>query len=450
MTSTEPQQTRAFVKDLLPPASEAGGEMMELVRAALPYRRSITGNGVRETLRLVDEWATLELTEVPSGSRVFDWIVPPEWNVRDAWIEDLHGNRIVDLAWHPLHVVGYSEPVALRLTGARLASRLHSLPARPEWIPYRTSYYDRTWGFCLTEQQRASIVDDEEYEVVIDSTLDDSGSLTFGEHVTPGSDSQVGEILISTYVCHPGMGNDNLSGIAVAAALARWIPAGVLRHDLRVVFAPATIGALCWLQHRGDAVGLIRHGLVVYCAGDQGPLTYKRSRLGSADIDRAAEHVLLRRADSSIHDFEPWGTDERQFCSPGFDLPVGGLSRSAHGLYPQYHTSGDDLDVVDAHALADSLSAVVEILDIVGSDEMLVRVDPRGEPQLGRHALDGRMTPDLLQDGEHGRQAILWVLNLADGDHSLLDVAERSGLAYPVVRAAADLLLEANLIRRVQ
>ena len=424
--------------------------MMELVRAAYPLPRSITGDGVRETLRLIGDWASLDVTEIPSGTRIFGWTVPPEWNVRGAWIADAAGERIVDLAGSPLHVIGYSEPVRLRLRGSELRERLHSLPEQPDWIPYRTSYYDRTWGFCVTAAQLARIIDDEEYEVVIDSTLDETGSLTFGEHVIQGSEPSRGEILVWTYICHPGMCNDNLSGIAVAAALARWLPERTFRHDIRIVFAPSTIGALCWLHHRGDAVESVRHGLLVFCAGDRGPLTYKRSRQGQADVDRAAKHVLDGRPESSLHDFVPWGSDERQFSSPGFNLPVGCLSRTAHGLYPEYHTSADDLDLVDPEALADSLTAAVEILEIIDANERLMRLDPRGEPQLGPHNLEGRMTKGLLQGGEEGRQAVLWVLNLADGDHTLLDVTERSGLPFSLVREAADVLLGVDLVRHVR
>jgi aminopeptidase-like protein len=423
-----------------------GASMLELVRAARPLPRSITGDGVRETLRLVDEWAPLTVTEVPSGTRVFDWIVPPEWNVRAAWIANEEGERIVDLASCTLHVVGYSEPVCARMTGSELRGRLHSIPDRPDWIPYRTSYYDRTWGFCVSERQLARIEDEREYEVVIDATLDEEGSLTFAEHVIRGTHPGAGELLISTYVCHPWMCNDNLAGLAVVAGLGRWLSPGTLRHDVRLVFAPSTIGALCWLHRQGDVTRSIRGGLLVFCAGDRGALTYKRTRSGAERVDHAAEHVLAGRPGSGVVDFVPWGSDERQFSSPGFRLPVGCLSRTSHGLYAEYHTSADDLEIVDAASLADTLVAAAEIIDLLDGDHRLLRVDPRGEPMLWRHDLEGRMTPGLLKGGEEGRQAIAWVLNLADGEHTLLDVSERSGLPVALVREAADVLLDAELV----
>jgi aminopeptidase-like protein len=420
--------------------------MMGLVRALYPLPRSITGDGVRETLRLVSEWAPLELTEIPSGTPVFDWVVPPEWNVRAAWIADEAGTRIVDFAENTLHVVGYSEPVRTRMRGRDLRRRLCWLPDHLDWIPLRTSYYERTWGFCVTGAQLDRIDESSEYEVVIDSSLDENGSLTYGEHVIVGSEPHRGEILVSTYVCHPATCNDNLSGIAIAAALGRWFPAGTFRHSVRILFAPSTIGPIAWLAHT-SALSHIREGIVVSCAGDRGPLNYKRSRDGTARIDRAAAQVLSTKPGASLRDFVPWGGDERQFSSPGIALPMGSLTRTPHGLYPEYHTSADGLDFVSAEMLADSLATVVEILEVVDRDERLVRVDPRGEPQLSRHGIEGRMSGDLLRGGDAGRQALLWVLNLADGEHSLLDIADRAGIAFGLVREAADVLLEADLVR---
>ena len=420
--------------------------MTELVRALQPLPRSLTGDGVRQTLRLVDEWAALDVTEVPSGAQIYDWTVPPEWNVRAAWIADAAGDRIVDLASSTLHVVGYSEPVQATMRGRELRPRLHSLPEHPDWIPYRTSYYERTWGFCLTAAQLDRIADDADYDVVIDATLDGEGSLTYGTHVVPGSDPEARELLVSTYVCHPATCNDNLSGIAVAAALGRWLPRGVLGYDVRIVFAPSTLGALCWLHGAEDELERIRGGMVVSCVGDRGPLTYKRSRDGS-DLDRAAAQVLSVRPGSTLRDFVPWGGDERQFSSPGFGLAMGSLTRTPHGSYPEYHTSADDLEFLTSESLADSLEALVEMLVIVDGNETLVRVEPRGEPQLSQHGLDARMSEGLLRGGEETRQALLWVLNLADGETSLLDTAERSGLPFALVRETADVLLQAGLVR---
>jgi aminopeptidase-like protein len=421
--------------------------MYTLAQRLFPIGRSLTGDGVRATLGLVSEWLPLELTEVPAGTAVYDWIVPPEWNVHDAWIADAEGRRLVDLSDSSLHVVGYSEPVNVRLRGADLQPRLHSLPERPDSIPYRTSYYERTWGFCVADRVRREIDDEGEYEVAIESSLDEHGSLTFGEWFLPGRGEN--EILVSTYVCHPSLANDNVAGIVVAAALARWLPPGRLRHGVRFVFAPSGVGTLAWLERNESRLGRVRSGVVVACAGDRGPLSYKRSRRGDAPVDRAAAHVLARRERASVTDFVPWGTDERQLCSPGFDLPVGRLARTPNGEYDEYHTSDDDLDFITSEHLADTLTALAEVIDVIDADVTLARVEPRGEPQLSRHSIEAAISRDLLLRGDDAKQALFWLLNLADGHHSLLDVAERSGLDFALLASTADLLLDAGLVREV-
>jgi aminopeptidase-like protein len=424
-----------------------GAELYDLARRLYPLRRSLTGAGVRQTLELVSEWAPLDRVEVASGTRVFDWVVPPEWNVEAAWIARPDGTRLVDVDDHGLHLVGYSEPVATRLRGAELDAHLHSLPDRPQWIPYRTAYYDRTWGFCLAQAVRDTIDPDTEYEVCIEATLNAEGSLTYGECVVPGSDAR-GEILISTYICHPSLANDNAAGIAVAAGLARSLIPGQLRNDVRFLFAPSGVGTLAWLQQNHERVGAVRAGLVVACAGDGGPLTYKQSRRGNAVVDRAAEQVLARRDGATVRPFVPWGTDERQFCSPGFNLPVGVLTRTPNGMYPEYHTSADDLDLIAPQHLADSLAALLEIVEVVDANEVFVRTEPHGEPQLSRHALEGSMSGTLLTGGDREKQALFWLLNLADGDHDLLAVAARTELPFALVRATAEALEQAGLLRR--
>jgi aminopeptidase-like protein len=431
----------------LPDDRETGAELAALAGAVFPLPRSLTGEGVRATLALVGERAPLELTEVPSGTAVYDWVVPPEWNVREAWIADAAGRRVVDVADSPLHLQGYSVPVRASLTGAELGAHLHSLPVRPELVPYRTSYYEPAWGFCLSHDARASNDDEARYEVVVDAELDEGGALTYGEHLVPGREPSAGELLVSTHVCHPALANDNVSGIVVCAELARLLPAGRLRHDVRFLFAPATLGALAWLSRNEDSLSRIAGGLVVSCVGDRGALHYKRSRRGGADVDRAAALVLAGRAGAELRDFEPWGTDERQFCSPGFDLPVGALSRTPPGHYPEYHTSADDLALLSPDALADSLRTLAELLDVLDLNVRLERVEPHGEPQLSSHRLEGRMTAGLLHGGEAERQALFWLLNLADGRHTLLDVAERGRLPFDAVVRVADDLLAHGLVR---
>jgi aminopeptidase-like protein len=417
----------------------AGAEAVELMHALYPLRRSLTGDGVRETLRLVSELLPLELVEVPTGTELFDWTVPREWNLDDAWIADAEGRRLVDLRESTLHVVGYSRPVRARLRGSELQAHLHSLPARPELIPYRTAYWEDTWGFCVTEAQRGAIDPEAGYEVCIEARLED-GHLTYGEALLPGRSGR--EVLLSTYVCHPALCNDNLSGVALLAVLGRHLAGRELRYSYRFLFGPGTLGPLAWLARNRERLGSVAHGLAVSCCGDPGPLTYKRSRRGDAEVDRAAAHVLRHtRPDARVEGFAPWGGDERQFCSPGFDLPVGALTRTPHGRYPEYHTSADDFALVRSEHLADSLDCLLAIFDVLERNAVYESLSPCGEPQLGRRG---------LYDGEEGlRRALLWTLNLADGRHALLDVAERAGLTFAAVAEAADALVEAELLREV-
>ena len=423
----------------------AGREMYALIEELFPICRSITGDGVRETLRRIDELLPLEVQEVATGTRVLDWTVPEEWNIRDAYVADPDGNRLIDFRSSNLHVVSYSTPIRERMTFAELRPRLHTLPEHPDWIPYRTSYYTEDWGFCLAHRDLDRFRDDIEYEVVIDSSLE-PGSLTYAEHVVPGSGD--GEVLISTHVCHPSLANDNLSGIAVAVWLARALGERGPRHTYRFLFIPGTIGSITWLALNRDRVDRIRHGLVLTCVGDPGPATYKRSRRGNAPVDRAAAHVLGHSdMEHRIEDFAPYGYDERQYCSPGPDLPVGRLSRTPNGRYPEYHTSADNLDLVTPDALADSLRHVRAVVDVLEGGGTYRNRNPWGEPQLGRRGLyEGVAGGGELPGYE---MALLWVLNLSDGEHSLLEIAERSGMAFAVIRRAADALLDVDLLEPV-
>ncbi len=422
-------------------APALGAELHERIRRLFPICRSLTGPGVRETLRLLGEEIPLDTCEVASGTPVFDWTVPKEWNIRDAYIKSSDGRRIVDFRRSNLHVVSYSRPVHEHLTLAELLPHLHSIADHPEWIPYKTSYYKDDWGFCITHRQLESLREDR-YEVRIDSSLED-GQLTYGECVLPGREEA--EVLISTHVCHPSLCNDNLSGISVAVTLARLLQSAQRRYTYRFVFVPGTIGAIAWLALHDQTVGLVRHGLVLTCAGDRGRLTYKRSRRGGAVIDRAVEHVLRQSgADHEIRDFTPYGYDERQYCSPGFNLPVGVLSRTPHGCFPEYHTSGDNLDFVDPASLADTVTRCLAAIEVLEGDAVYRSLNQKCEPQLGKRGLYGGM-------GGHGERrdmdmALLWVLNFSDGAHSLLDIAERSGVRFSLLRRAADLLIEHELL----
>jgi aminopeptidase-like protein len=420
---------------LTAPPPDAGLAMHELVRELYPICRSITGDGMRRTLRRIGEEIPIELVEVPSGTRVFDWTVPREWNIADAYIENSRGERVVDFQRNSLHVVSYSVPVRATMSLSELRPHLHSLPDHPDWIPYRTSYYAEGWGFCLPHALLETLPEDR-YEVRIDSTLE-PGSLTYGECVLAGASSD--EVLISCHSCHPSLANDNLSGIALAVALARSLMTRAERRlTYRFLFIPGTIGSIAWLARNRAAVGRIRHGLVLSCVGDAGPSTYKRSRRGDALVDRAVEHVLrLSGAPYQVDDFVPYGYDERQYCSPGFDLPVGCFMRTPNGRFPEYHTSADDLDLVRPDALADSLDKCLAVIEILEHDRRYRNLMPHCEPQLGRRGLYRPTGGHELPGYE---MALLWVLNLSDGRHSLLDIADRARLPFEVVaRASHDL-----------
>jgi aminopeptidase-like protein len=420
-------------------SDDVGRRMHDLMTALFPLCRSITGDGVRETLRIVGERCPIEMHEVPSGTQVLDWIVPDEWNIRDAHISR-DGQRVVDFGSSNLHVVGYSEPVHEVVSLDELRPRLHTHDERRDWTPYRTSYYTRTWGFCLS----ASTLDGleaGEYEARVDATLA-PGSLTFGEVVIPGERAE--ELLLTTHVCHPSLANDNLSGIALLAELATALAEKRSRYTYRLLFIPGTIGSITWLATREDVLRRVVGGLVVACVGDAAPIAYKRSRRGDARIDRAAEYVLALREGARLLEFVPWGWDERQFNSPGFDLPVGCLSRSREGEYPEYHSSADTLELVTPGQLEASLQTVLEILDVFDADRRYVNLSPRGEPQLGRRDLYPAMGGAAAQDEQ---LAMLWVLNQSDGGKSALEIAARSGLGLSDVDRAARALVDAGLLR---
>ncbi|WP_427912465.1 DUF4910 domain-containing protein [Ramlibacter sp. MMS24-I3-19] len=425
------------------PADEAaspGPAMHALLRELYPICRSITGDGVRQTLARLGQEIALEVHEVPSGTQVFDWTVPREWNIRDAYVKNAAGERVIDFRRHNLHVVSYSVPVRRTMSLAELRPHLHTLPDQPDLIPYRTSYYRESWGFCLAHRDLERLPDGE-YEVCIDATLAD-GHLTYGECFLPGTSPD--EVLVSCHVCHPSLCDDNLSGIVVATFLARHLARQSRRLSYRFVFIPGTIGAITWLSRNEDRAQAIRHGLVLTCIGDRAGFTYKRSRRGTATIDRAVEHVLGHLPErSTTIDFSPYGYDERQYCSPGFDLPVGCLMRSHHGRFPQYHTSADDPDFVDPAQLAGALATLQSVFEVLEHDRAWRNLNPRCEPQLGKRGLYGAVGGSGIAQLE---MAMLWVLNLSDGRFTLLDIAQRSALPFAVIRHAADLLARHGLL----
>ena len=425
-------------------ASRVAAETLQLMASLYPICRSITGNGVRRTLDQLQDWIPLERHEVPSGTQVFDWEIPREWNIRDAYIADRNGHRVVDFRAHNLHVVNYSSPVRRTMSLNELQAHLYSLPEHPDWIPYRTSYYREHWGFCLRHRDRERLAPGL-YEVVIDSDLL-PGHLTYAECAIPGTTT--GEAFVYTHTCHPSLANDNLTGIAVASALARELRTQSPRLTWRFIFGPGTIGSLTWLSRNESRLPRVRAGLVIGLLGDAGPLTYKRSRKGATLTDRAAEYVLrISACKSQAIDFEPYGYDERQFCSPGFDLPVGRLTRSPNGKYPEYHSSADDLSLVQADKLAESLQVLARMVSVLDANRRPLNLCPKGEPRLGKRGLYGTVGGTAPGEFEH---ALLWILSLGDGAHDLFAIAERSGLSFELLDAAATALEQSGLLQTIE
>jgi aminopeptidase-like protein len=419
-----------------------GQELYDLMAELYPICRSLTGAGQRQTLDILRRRIDLTVHEVPSGTAVFDWTVPKEWNIRAAYIKDVRGRKIIDFADSNLHVVGYSVPVRRRMSFAALKPHLFSLPDHPDWIPYRTSYYREDWGFCLSHRQLLEMKDGE-YKVCIDSTLAD-GAMSYGECFLRGERAE--EVLISCHICHPSLANDNLTGIAIATLLAQHLSVAPRRYSYRFLFTPGTIGSIAWLCRNESRVGAIRAGLVLACLGDAGSFTYKKSRRGDALIDRAVPQALRDAGEGyQTIEFSPYGYDERQFCSPGFNLPIGCLMRTPHGCFPEYHTSADNLEFVRPEYLAGSYARCREIIEILDENRTFINLNPKCEPQLGKRGLYGSIGG---ASGSRSRElALLWVLNGSGSDATLLDIAERSGLPFNAIADAARDLEQHGLLR---
>jgi aminopeptidase-like protein len=417
-----------------------GQELHRFAAELYPICRSITGDGIRRTLKLIQDRIPLQFIEVPTGTRAFDWTVPKEWNIRDAYIKASSGKRVVDFQNCNLHVLNYSVPVQATMSLSELKPHLFTIPEHPDWIPYRTSYYQENWGFCLSHNQMLALKDGQ-YEVCIDSTLKD-GYLTYGECFLPGRSND--EVLVSCHACHPSLANDNLSGLAVGTSLARFLSGRNLRYSYRFLFIPGTIGAITWLDRNRETAGRIRHGLVLTCIGDEGSFHYKKSRRGDAEIDRATTHILSHYGEpAEILEFSPYGYDERQYCSPGFNLAVGCLMRSVWGTFPEYHSSADNLDFIKPSQLAGALRVCTAILDVLENNRRYRNLSPYCEPQLGNRNLYRSKAGAAIELDVNAR---LWVLNLSDEEHSLLDIAERSGIPFSVIHEAAEALCHNGLL----
>jgi len=421
-----------------------GNDLYGFIERLYPICRSITGNGVRETLKIINEYVAIQVNEVPSGKQVFDWTIPDEWNIADAYIKNEKGEKIVDFKQLNLHVLNYSVPVNETMDLEALKKHLFTIPEHPDWIPYRTSYHNRNWGFCISHNQFLQLKE-EMYEVRIDATLQ-PGSLTYGECLIRGQSDE--EVIISTHICHPSMCNDNLSGIAVATFLARQLEKRDLKYSYRFLFIPGTIGSITWLSLNERKIKNIRHGIVLNLLGDKTKFHYKKSRRGNAEIDRIITRQLKHRyEDFGIIDFYPYGYDERQFCSPGFNLPVGRLSRTPHGEFPEYHTSADNLDFVMPEHLAESLDLLLSVVEEIESSEKFLNLSPKCEPQLGKRGLFKQIGGQ--SETKDYQMALLWNLNLSDGEHSLKDIEERSGLDMAILKDAAEALCKVNLLKKI-
>lgn len=453
------------ISNLQKSSEEIKEEMFSLMQELFPICRSITGNGVRKTLERIKKDIPLSKFEIPTGTQVFDWTIPKEWNIVDAYVSDLSGKKIIDFQKSNLHVVNYSIPIKKQISLNELKKHIFSNPEKPDYIPYVTSYYNETWGFCL-EHSELIKMKDKKYDVIIESKLE-NGFLTYGEFFIKGESEN--EILISTYICHPSMCNDNLSGVVVATALAKYLKNLKLKYSIRFLFIPETIGAISWLYLNQNKIKNIKHGLVLTCLGDSGHFTYKKSRKGDAEIDETVVKILKEsKKKFEVVEFFPWGSDERQFCSPGFNLPVGSLIRTMYDKFPEYHTSGDNLDFMNKNSLKESFEKYFLIIseleknfgikkihvnekrEKIRSDKesYFLTTNPKCEPQLGKYNVYKNFGGQYEESKKELKNAIFWILNYSDGIHSLEDIARKSKLDLDLIKKTSSLLESKKLILR--
>jgi len=425
--------------------NSSGDEMYGLIKKLFPICRSITGNGVRETLRIIGEKIPLEIFEVPTKTKVYDWEVPKEWNIHDAYVKNSNGDRIIDFKESNLHVLNYSTPIRKKMDLSELKKHLHTLPDQPDVIPYLTSYYKEDWGFCISQKQFDALKDDT-YDVVIDSSLTD-GSLTYGQLYLKGTTEY--EVLLSCYVCHPSMCNDNLSGISLVTEIAKLLQKRKTKYSYRFLFIPETIGAIAWLSKNEEKMNNIKHGLVVTCVGDSGNFTYKKTRKGNASIDNAVIKILEESNEPhEIIDFFPSGSDERQFSSPGINLPIGSLMRTMYAQFPEYHTSADNLEFVSSKYLKESFETYMKIINVLEKDIIYVNTNQKCEAQLGKRGLYSMIGGQKYE--WVNKMSLFWLLNFSDGENSLRDISKKSGISELELEKNAKLLVKSKLLKEIK
>tara|TARA_Y100000996_G_scaffold6985_1_gene5994 strand:- start:4287 stop:5666 length:1380 start_codon:yes stop_codon:yes gene_type:complete len=448
-------------------SSKLENELFSLMQELFPICRSITGNGVRKTLKILKKEIDLKIVNVPSGTKVFDWKIPYEWNIKDAYVKNSKGERVIDFKKSNLHILNYSTPIKKTISNKNLKKHLHTLPEKPNSIPYVTSYYKKNWGFCVAHDTLKSF-DEDRYFVHIDSTLK-PGSLTYGEFFIKGQTKN--EILISTYICHPSLCNDNLSGIVVTTILAKLLSKTDTYFSYRFLFIPETIGAITWLSKNQKNLSQIKSGLVVTCVGGNGGFTYKKTRDNDSEIDKISIDVLKHtRKKFETRDFFPYGSDERQYSSPGIDLPIGVLMRTPYYEFKEYHTADDNLNSIKKFALNDSLIMLLKIILQIEKkkpsfnrnqknetsklkSEIYQNLNPYCEPQLGRRKLYRNISKSRLVDKKNSENmvelSICWVLNFSDGLHSLKEISQKSNLPLKLLRKTAKLLIEKKLLKKI-
>ena len=426
--------------------NKTNNEMFDLLKKLFPICRSLTGEGNRETLEIINNIIPLKIEKFDSGTECYDWTIPEEWVIKDAFIKDKDGNNIVSFKSNNLHVVSYSSPIDKFLKLKELKKNLYSDPLKPDSIPYRTSYYKKRWGFCIEYNKLKNLNENETFHVKIDSSFK-KGSLDIAQSFLKGNTDK--EILFSSYICHPSMANDSLSGVVLQIELYKFLKKIKSRkYSYRFVFLPETIGAIAFLHKNGEYLRKkLLGGFQLTCLGDNGDFNYKKTKFGNHLIDRISENILKFSGFSyKIRPFWPLGSDERQYSSPGFNFPIGSLMRSVYGEFKEYHTSKDDLNFVNSKSLNETLSLYKKIIKGIELNEKYLRTNPYCEPMLGKHGLYNTLGGEN-NNNKNYKDAYLWILNYADSYHDLIYIAEKMKVDISTLDIVINNLMEKKLIK---